>query len=303
VPELFYPDQDIAIRWYPSMIPFLARIARIRNGYGKNYLIYGRMLKPLPISIPQISIPYKKSWIGVGPWGTPLEEETGELPAPSILHSLWKAPNGTIGAIFLNIGDKPETIHLPIEPKKIFIDETQIEESSDTIILKPKEVALALIGNYSDKALETLYHLTEAKYSISKAINEQRIHGLDKANSLLEEALSSFSYGNYSHSIELALQTIKAAEEAKINQGGTFSDMAIFLFLAALIAIFITLGILKKFGIRKREIVVFPRIYKSFIRKVSLDRKVPIWFGIERDPQKYLREDLKRQIMLLLNLF
>lgn len=73
----------------------LKRCAQARTGYLREFLVFGQMLPGPNIQSPPFQVEYR-----VGKF---------QKEFPSVLSSAWKAENGNIAIIFLNIGDDPWT--------------------------------------------------------------------------------------------------------------------------------------------------------------------------------------------------
>jgi len=93
----------------------LRLIVEARCSYAKSFLVYGRMLRQPDIDVPMFLNPGCKTV----PYGG------GEyLPYqyPSVLSSLWKAPNGDVGYIFTNVSHDPVTFTLEIDSQQTELD-------------------------------------------------------------------------------------------------------------------------------------------------------------------------------------
>ncbi|HMD85179.1 MAG TPA: DUF6259 domain-containing protein [Terriglobia bacterium] len=92
------PDQAAFIDW-------TKRVSHFRAGVARNYLVYGRMLRPWTIS-------------GV------TRRDFGWGPEPLVQSATWQAPDGRIGVVLANYGDLPESPRVELEgqgTKKITI--------------------------------------------------------------------------------------------------------------------------------------------------------------------------------------
>ena len=95
--------------WVPSCgwenlrkaAPFAASLARIRNGPAKKFLAFGEMVKPPVIlnELPSVTTPA---------WYSGVSKEAIKFPA--VMHSAWKASDGTLGLIFINISGNPQKV-------------------------------------------------------------------------------------------------------------------------------------------------------------------------------------------------
>lgn len=94
---------------------------------------------------------------------------------------------------------------------------SELARNDAMTVLKPKDVALAVLGNYQGVALQASYALTEAKYSILKAVNERPAQGLNEANETLKEASLCFSEGQYDSAIQMAFKAKEIAEVARMG--------------------------------------------------------------------------------------
>lgn len=91
------------IQWAPSCREMFFKCCRVYRDGGVPFLLYGRMLKPLPIDVPTRVIQV-----------TPEKQKTTQpLTVPAFYHSVWEAPDGRRAVAFFNPEDTPHTIRLP----------------------------------------------------------------------------------------------------------------------------------------------------------------------------------------------
>jgi hypothetical protein len=85
---------------------FIIDIAQLRHHAGRKFLAYGEMMKPLTF---KNDLPCIEGWwqqAGPGP-------EIKRLPA--VMHSVWKAPDGTLGLVFANISNREQKVRFDMD--------------------------------------------------------------------------------------------------------------------------------------------------------------------------------------------
>jgi hypothetical protein len=92
-----------------EMVAYLRRIVQARLTYANQYLVYGKMLRPLILPVPTFRIaganpiPYTEAQY------PPFDEKT-------VLGSAWKAFSGKTGYVFCNISSNSQSFQLSISP-------------------------------------------------------------------------------------------------------------------------------------------------------------------------------------------
>lgn len=94
---------ESTIRW-PSEArktfdTMLANCNRAYGGPAREYLIFGRMLKPLPLSVPERTFD--------------LGERFGSIRVPAISHSVWELPDGRRAVVLINPEGEDQQVELP----------------------------------------------------------------------------------------------------------------------------------------------------------------------------------------------
>jgi len=82
--------------------------------YGRKYLLYGQMMRPLELKVPSIEVmfvPYRSIY------SRPEEITVYKRKIPAILSSAWKASDGCLGFVFVNITEKPITLEYEVNLK------------------------------------------------------------------------------------------------------------------------------------------------------------------------------------------
>jgi hypothetical protein len=129
----------------PKMVNYAKEISTARNGQAYSSLVLGKMLGPLSISSPTITIPATQAPI---PY-------TGELvPAftsPSVLGSAWQTPDGTIAIILTNISGYQVTAT---------VDLSSLPISDIRYPLTSLKVTLMPLSVYTGSLWET-YHVSD----------------------------------------------------------------------------------------------------------------------------------------------
>ena len=99
----------------PSKVEFLKEITAARTGFAKDYLAYGRMVRPLKIKSTPISLSYFYYNI---PGSNHKKGEHGVFTTKSILHSAWMFKDGKLGFLFVNLQDKEVSVNIRIDPRE-----------------------------------------------------------------------------------------------------------------------------------------------------------------------------------------
>jgi hypothetical protein len=86
-------------------------IGEARTSYAKDFLVYGRMQRPLVFTCPSTTVPLKNALKN--------SDSAPELHVPSIMHTAWRAPDGDSGFIFLNIAKDPVSLRLPFDFRRL----------------------------------------------------------------------------------------------------------------------------------------------------------------------------------------
>jgi len=77
-------------------------IGKARTSYAKDFLVYGRMQRPLSFTCPSTTVP-----LGNALGNT---DSAPYMQVPGIMHSAWHAPDGDSGFVFVNISKDPISI-------------------------------------------------------------------------------------------------------------------------------------------------------------------------------------------------
>ncbi|MHA1832785.1 MAG: DUF6259 domain-containing protein, partial [Candidatus Baldrarchaeia archaeon] len=91
--------------------------------YGRKYLLYGQMMRPLELEVPSIEVmfvPYRSIY------SRPEEIVVYKRKIPAILSSTWKASDGSLGFVFVNITENPITLEYEVDLKEYGLPENCI---------------------------------------------------------------------------------------------------------------------------------------------------------------------------------
>jgi hypothetical protein len=115
---------------------YLKRVVQARSFYAKKFLVYGRMLRPPKINassstatrlltklpddrdlrvISNVNLPLPSGIAGT----SAIPQSPAIVDNPSVLSSLWKAPDGSAGYVFTNVSHTPVSFTLSIEAQNV----------------------------------------------------------------------------------------------------------------------------------------------------------------------------------------
>ncbi len=87
-------------------IPLLQDYCRAMKGKGKEFLLYGKMKRPVIEGIPTIQSKVKeRQYVG--------DSKTPTMAIPSVLHSVWEDGEGNIGVFAINTQKQETTVRVP----------------------------------------------------------------------------------------------------------------------------------------------------------------------------------------------
>jgi Domain of unknown function (DUF6259) len=111
--EHYYAFEPRSYEVDPAKIDFVREVAMARTGFANAYLAYGMMLRPLAFESPEIDLDYFLYNVGTD---RPHYGETGTLRVPSVVHAAWRAPDGRLGFLFVNLHrDRPQSVALAFD--------------------------------------------------------------------------------------------------------------------------------------------------------------------------------------------
>jgi hypothetical protein len=90
-----------------NALDLLKRIGQARTSYAKDFLVFGKMLRPLQFSCPLTTVPLGKA-LG-------RTNSNPGMQVPGVMHSVWRADDGSVGAVFVNIAKEPVAIGLSLD--------------------------------------------------------------------------------------------------------------------------------------------------------------------------------------------
>jgi hypothetical protein len=83
----------------PAKVEFVREVAAARTGFAKDYLVYGTMARPIAFDTAEVELDYLLyNTIKIQ---RPRERET--LRVPAVIHAAWRAPDGRLGLLFVNL--------------------------------------------------------------------------------------------------------------------------------------------------------------------------------------------------------
>jgi hypothetical protein len=99
-----HPPEDADAR-----ILRMARNAARSFARNTEYLVYGAMLRDLPLDVPTVAVVF----VGIDFYGWPKRA----VEVPSVLHRAWRAPDGKCAVALANISGSAQTLRLPVPPQ------------------------------------------------------------------------------------------------------------------------------------------------------------------------------------------
>ena len=100
----------------PKKIAFLRECADLRTGVGREFLVYGTMLRQPPVrgEIKTLHLPFR-FWYRRAT-SKAFQREIEAFPSPELLREAWRSPDGEIGLFFVNLNaEKNLEVRLPVE--------------------------------------------------------------------------------------------------------------------------------------------------------------------------------------------
>lgn len=98
--EHYYDFQSRAYEIDPEKVAFVREVALARQGFANDYLAYGKMLRPQPLTVPTIELNYFL-YNAIREWAH--HEERGSLSVPAVLHSAWNFNDEKVGYLYVNL--------------------------------------------------------------------------------------------------------------------------------------------------------------------------------------------------------
>ena len=133
------PDEhyaDIVPRGYayvPERAEYIGRWAQLRLGDGRDFLVYGRMLRPPEIAVLEGPATAALDWFG---YNCPSEwreyEDRGTLTVQSVVASAWESRNGARACVLCNVTDVPVRVAVALAPHR-----------TQSIYLQPRQPLIA----------------------------------------------------------------------------------------------------------------------------------------------------------------
>jgi len=100
----------------PKKITFLRECADLRTGVGREFLVYGTMLRQPPVrgEIKTLHLPFR-FWYRRAT-SKAFQREIEAFPSPELLREAWRSPDGRLGMFFVNLNaEKNLEVRLPVE--------------------------------------------------------------------------------------------------------------------------------------------------------------------------------------------
>jgi len=101
-----HPEWDYEVNPNYPTLGFLRNTCEAQRTYARDYLVYGEMLRPTALDVPQIDVDYWK------PGGVPENYDMGTAEIPLVFHSVWRLRDGRIGYVLVNWTGRDEAVTL-----------------------------------------------------------------------------------------------------------------------------------------------------------------------------------------------
>ncbi len=101
---------DLSFPIDPKKVEFLKEIGAARTGFGKPYLVYGQMARPLELTTPKIDLDW---YFYNGSRGLGSLYERGTFRVPQVSHAVWWDAQGNLGLFFANLAQEEITLEIP----------------------------------------------------------------------------------------------------------------------------------------------------------------------------------------------
>jgi len=133
-----------------AILTLLRRATGMRRGSGRDFLVFGRLLRPYPVhDIEHLS------------WST----ERGSTTMPAVMHACWRAPDGRTAVALANWTEEEQVVRLGessegLSPRRYHLQgdaprTVELDGSAITpLVLPPLGVALVECGEAEDPARE-----------------------------------------------------------------------------------------------------------------------------------------------------
>lgn len=266
----------------PQMADYFKKAGRARYGYARDFLVQGRMMRPPQLRVPTFQVGGAQSVCYSLDDYPPFE-------TPSVLMSSWEAPDGSVGFVFTNIWDRPVSFNFtmpsreqPSEQGHLIYSVTDGEFSLVSpgarlpthldLRIDNGQVLVTVVTEPDSKRGKAALQIDRAIRALSDAKNEGRVVETEKSGKLLEHSLAAFFDGLYEDSLELAAEAEETARSTitrpTISKTTHSTDTitipavleptwywAVFLVVAATLAIAIRLKRQKRLGLMWRAII------------------------------------------------
>ena len=120
---------------------FTVHIVRLRYHAGRKFLVYGEMLKPLAFTNP---LAHVKGW-----WQKFRKVEIRSLPA--VMHSVWKAPDGSLGIVLCNITHDEHVVKFRLDLRDYGMPEAQ----TYVLVERASHAVETTVATYRTRSFDT----------------------------------------------------------------------------------------------------------------------------------------------------
>ena len=95
----------------PTLLDFYLRAHAAARTYAYDYVVRGRMIRPLAIKTPRLELGYWRYWAN--------PPASGRFTSPAVLSAAWQSPAGTRAMLLVNITDRPAAVEVALPRDKL----------------------------------------------------------------------------------------------------------------------------------------------------------------------------------------
>jgi hypothetical protein len=178
-------------RYDKNALDLFKRIGQARTSYAKDFLVFGKMLRPLQFSCPLTTVPLGKALGSTN--------SAPDMQVPGIMHSAWRALDGDSGFVFVNISKTPVPLKLSLDFRKLGLrpganpflyyvrdgkysvfKANSNNASSIDVIIQPLEIILIGLCEADGPRAQQVLRQINARANASEQLKQPLLRGLEK---------------------------------------------------------------------------------------------------------------------------